>query len=255
MCGQIRFEKTFRRCGGKGAAHTDPRWVTCTLGARKILCAATLWCLAGCSGGFSNLGPNPTPTAASLNLSSVVAGGSMFNLTVTGTNFVPSSTVQWNGAARATTFGSSTSLQAAIMAADIAAAGTAVVNVVTPSPGGGTSGTLTFTITQPIPIVTISPVAAIVAASAQQQFTANVSNSLNGAVTWEVNGISGGNATVGTVSNAGLFIAPMAELSVTISAVSQADANQSASANLSVLAPHAVGVIASSSPRSLHKLV
>jgi hypothetical protein len=69
-----------------------------------------------------------------------------------------------------------------------------------------------------------------------------VTNSLNTAVTWEVNGISGGNATVGTISNGGLYIAPTAEASVTISAVSQADANKSSSAMLSVLGPHTIGV-------------
>jgi hypothetical protein len=178
----------------------------------------------------------------SLNPSSAVAGGAAFTLTVTGANFVSTSTVQWNGNARTTTSASSTSLQAAITAADIAADGTAMVSVATPAPGGGTSSVLTFTISKPIPVVTISPASATVAAGGQQQFTANVRNSLNLAVTWEVNGISGGNATVGMISNAGLYIAPTAQASVTISAVSQADANQSASAPLSVLAPHSIGV-------------
>ena len=50
----------------------------------------------------------------------------------------------WNGASRATTFVSATQLQAAIGAADIAAIGTAQVTVLTPSPGGGTSSSLTF---------------------------------------------------------------------------------------------------------------
>jgi hypothetical protein len=201
---------------------------------------------SGCSGGSSNPAPpvsaNPMPSAASLTPSLIVAGGPAFNLTVTGTNFISSSTVQWNGSGRATTFGSNTSLQAAIPAADIAAAGTASVRVASPAPGGGTSSALTFTINTPNPVVMISPVSAIVAAAGQQQFTANVTNSLNLAITWEVNGISGGNATVGTISNAGLYIAPMAQASVTISAVSQADVNKSASALLSVLGPHVIGV-------------
>ncbi len=101
---------------------------------------------------------------------------------------------------------------------------------------------MTFAINKPNPLVTISPGSAIVAAGGQQQFTANVTDSLNLAVTWEVDAISGGNATVGTISNAGLYIAPTAQASVTISAVSQADANKSASAMLSVLAPHSIGV-------------
>jgi len=117
-----------------------------------------------------------------------------------------------------------------------------MVSVTTPAPGGGTSSALTFTINKPNPVVTVSPGSAIVAAGGQQQFTSNVTDSLNLAVTWEVNAISGGNATVGTISNTGLYIAPTAQASVTISAVSQADVNKSASATLSVLAPHQIGV-------------
>ena len=107
---------------------------------------------------------------------------------------------------------------------------------------GGGSYSSPSPINNPNPLVAISPVSATVAAGGQQQFTATVTNSLNTAVTWEVNGISGGNATVGTISNGGLYIAPTAEASVTISAVSQADANKSSSAMLSVLGPHTIGV-------------
>jgi hypothetical protein len=55
-------------------------------------------------------------------------------LTLTGTNFVPSSTIQWNGGARTTTFVSSTTLQATITAADIATGGTNIVSVSNPAP-------------------------------------------------------------------------------------------------------------------------
>jgi hypothetical protein len=133
-------------------------------------------------------------------------------------------------------------LQAAITAADIAAAGTAMVSVATPAPGGGTSAALSFAINLPNPIVAISPVSAIVAAGGQQQFTANVTNALTQAVTWQVNGISGGDAAIGTISNAGLYIAPQAQTGVTITAVSQEDANKLAAASLSVLAAHSIGV-------------
>jgi YD repeat-containing protein len=65
---------------------------------------------------------------------------------VTGTNFISSSVVRWNGGDRTTTFVSGTELQAQIAAADIAAAGTASVTVVNPAPGGGASNAGTFTI-------------------------------------------------------------------------------------------------------------
>src|SRR6185369_16434973 len=72
-----------------------------------------------------------------------------FTLTVTGSGFVPASIVLWNGASRPTTFISTTQIRAAIGAADIVSTGTAQVAVRTPSPGGGTSGSLTMTIAVP----------------------------------------------------------------------------------------------------------
>jgi hypothetical protein len=117
----------------------------------------------GTSSGVTFTVDNPSPTAASLNPSSAVAGGAGFTLTVTGTNFIPTSTVQWNGSTRSTTFVSSTSLQAAITTADISSVSTANVTVLNPSPGGGTSVALTFTITTPVPAITLlTPGSAIV---------------------------------------------------------------------------------------------
>src|SRR5207249_2880690 len=65
--------------------------------------------------------------------------------------------------------------------------------------------------TTPTPIsvsVTISPILATVAAGGTQQFSAVVQNTSNTAVTWQVNGVTGGNATVGTISSSGLYTAP-----------------------------------------------
>src|SRR5947207_2575728 len=84
---------------------------------------------------------NPAPTVGSLSPSSATAGTAPFTLAVKGGNFIPSSVVQWNGAARGTTFVSGTELHAAISSVDVAAAGTSQVTVVTPAPGGGTSTT------------------------------------------------------------------------------------------------------------------
>ncbi len=92
---------------------------------------------------------NPVPAATSLSPSSATAGGAAFTLTVNGTNFVSGATIQWNGSALATSFVNSTQLTAAISASDVATAGTVSVTVANPSPGGATSGALTFTINAP----------------------------------------------------------------------------------------------------------
>jgi hypothetical protein len=52
----------------------------------------------------------------------------------------------WNNAALVSTYTSSTTLTAAVSAADLATAGTATITVVNPTPGGGTSNGITFTI-------------------------------------------------------------------------------------------------------------
>jgi hypothetical protein len=97
---------------------------------------------------------NPAPVIGSLVPPTTSAGGPAFELTVNGSGFVPSSVVRWNGAPRTTTFVNPTSVTAAISAADIAVGGSANVNVFNPAPGGGTSLTLPFTITDPTPGIT-----------------------------------------------------------------------------------------------------
>ena len=98
-------------------------------------------------------GANPVPTISVLFPSCVPAGEQLVDavdnqLTVVGTNFVPSSVVRWNGSDRPTTSnGSINGLSAQISASDIASAGTATVTVFNPAAGGGSSNSVTFTIT------------------------------------------------------------------------------------------------------------
>jgi 6-phosphogluconolactonase len=105
----------------------------------------------------SGSSPNPVPTIIALAPSCAPAGEQFIDgvdnqLTVIGPtgepNFVAGSVVRWNGSDRPTTSnGSINALSAQISASDIAAAGTAVVTVFNPAPGGGSSNSLTFTIT------------------------------------------------------------------------------------------------------------
>jgi hypothetical protein len=90
---------------------------------------------------------NPSPTLTSISPTSTAAGSATTTLTLIGTSFITSSTVNWNGSALTTTYGSSTSLTATVPTANLITAGTSSVTVVNPTPGGGTSGGQTFTIT------------------------------------------------------------------------------------------------------------
>ena len=75
--------------------------------------------------------------------------------------------------------------------------------------------------------MSVEPASASVFLGGTQQFQAAVTGSTNISVTWEVNGVSGGSASAGTISVSGLYTAPAAlpfPASVTVTAVSQADA-------------------------------
>ncbi len=97
---------------------------------------------------------NPVPQLTSVSPSSVAAdevGLNGFTLTVNGSNFMSYSAVEWNGSIRQTKFVSSGELQAQINFVDVMSAGSASVRVVTPSPGGGASASLPFTIVSQTP--------------------------------------------------------------------------------------------------------
>jgi len=89
---------------------------------------------------------NPVPTLTSILPTSATHGSAAFTLTATGTNYVSSSVIEWNGKKLTTTYVSGTTLTTTVPAADIKTAGTASVTVVTPAPGGGNSAAQTFTI-------------------------------------------------------------------------------------------------------------
>src|SRR5207302_501067 len=84
-----------------------------------------------------------------------------------------------------------------------------------------------------------------------QQFTATVQNTSNTAVTWQVSGVTGGNATVGTISSSGLYTAPAVVPNpaiVTVTAVSNAVTTKSASAQVTITPTAVVSVTISPVP-------
>jgi outer membrane protein assembly factor BamB len=73
----------------------------------------------------------PQPQITNLSPASVTAGSPAFTLTVDGANFQSNSQVLWNGSPRTTTYVSGGQLTAQITVADVAASGTANVQVAT----------------------------------------------------------------------------------------------------------------------------
>ena len=89
---------------------------------------------------------NPVPVITTLLPIGTTAGSGAFTLTVNGTGFINGSVVNFNGNARTTTYVSATQVTAAILATDVASVGTPAVTVTNPTPGGGTSNAVTFTV-------------------------------------------------------------------------------------------------------------
>jgi len=86
----------------------------------------------------------PPPPITGLSPTAVVAGGAAFTLTVNGSDFTNTSTVQWNGTVLATSYVSATQLTAAISASLITVP--ASVNITVANTGAGTSSTAIFAV-------------------------------------------------------------------------------------------------------------
>ncbi len=112
--------------------------------------------------------------------------------------------------------------------------------------GGGTTGPPVVTapppvvtpppVTGPSVVVSVTPKLAALAMSTQtQQFTATTTgDSQNLGVTWSVDSVAGGNATVGSITSTGLYTPPASGASHTITATSVANTAATATATVAV---------------------
>ena len=93
--------------------------------------------------------------------------------------------------------------------------------------GGGGGGTVTA--------VAVTPKhAELVATSQTQQFTAAVTGDSQNRVTWSVDGVDGGNSSVGMINAAGLYTPPAAGGNHTIKATSTVDSTKNATSAVAV---------------------
>ena len=98
---------------------------------------------------------NPTPTVSALSVASIPIGSSGFEQVVTGSSFMPTSVVLWNGDERPTTYVSANELRFTVSEQDLAIGRLVMIAVSTGAPGGGTSDALAFDIeaVQPTAVV------------------------------------------------------------------------------------------------------
>lgn len=180
---------------------------------------------------------NPLPIVTSISPSAVNFGSPNTTLTVSGTGFTLQSTVTVGSASITPTFVSSTQLRAVVPAAQLSSPGVLPVTVVTPPPGGGTSSPA---MDLEVRDVNVSPSAPTLDVNETQQFTAAVFGAPGQTVTWWVNDVQGGDSTAGTISAAGLYIAPGAvptPNTVIVKAVSVADPTKSGISTVTVSYP------------------
>jgi len=90
--------------------------------------------------------------------------------------------------------------------------------------------------------------------SATQKFNATVKNSANTTVTWQVNGVVGGDSVHGTMAADGTYTAPSSipnPATVTVTAIAQADTSKTASAQVTIIAAPAINVVVSPATASV----
>lgn len=91
----------------------------------------------------------------------------------------------------------------------------------------------------PAVVVAVCPSSSSVQAGSTDPMTATLANTTDTGVTWQVNGVPGGDATVGTVSSTGVYTAPATAPSpatVSVTAVSSADPASSGTTQLTITA-------------------
>jgi len=89
---------------------------------------------------------NPIPTIKSISPKSANLGEGPMTVTITGSDFVPSSVVRWHGSPRPTTFIDYSHLLIHLNAGDMLGSGGRYITVFNPAPGGGYSNSAFFTI-------------------------------------------------------------------------------------------------------------
>jgi len=184
------------------------------------------------SSGAASVTIIPHASITSVSPSPVTTGN--FTVTVNGAGFVAGSLVSFDGAQLATSFVSS----GVLTATGNAPAAKSSVPVSVTTPDGDISNTVVVNVVAPPSVtIAISPTSATVRVRQNRQFTATIQGTTNTSAIWKVNGIVGGNGTVGTISQSGVYKAPNSVPSpatVTVSATSAADPTKTASASVAI---------------------
>jgi len=106
----------------------------------------------GGGGGTTPPPPNPVPSISSLSPTQQAAGSTSQTLTIAGSGFISGSTVTYNNVAHSASYTSASQLAISLTTSDMAATGTYPVVVTNPTPGGGASGAMNFSVVTGTPV-------------------------------------------------------------------------------------------------------
>jgi len=167
-----------------------------------LLVSIPAWCLTACSSGGSNSGSSgggtttvSTPTVSSISPAKLTAGVANTTLTVTGTNFISTSTLQVGGVVDPTTYVSASQLTATVSASQLAAGGNLSVIVLNGESTSASGTVVNLEVDNPVPAITSFTPSTLLAGAA----SATVSMIGTGFVpttTIQINGASRGTAYI-----------------------------------------------------------
>ncbi len=166
--------------------------------------------------------------------SSIPAGN--YQISFSGANLTPDAVLLANGIPIQTTYSSATRL----VGKGTAAVGTLRFAAFLPGRGAVTGNVVNVTVTAAAVTVAVNPTAANLPAGGSLTLAATVTGSANTAVTWAVNGTTGGSASIGFISPAGVYTAPSPAPSpqtVTVRATSVANGISFAQSSVTITNP------------------
>jgi serine protease len=226
---------------------------------------AALTCGAGMANASAAVNAAAAPIPA-INVPSSFAAGATVTLDASGSaaacsQSINSSSYQWSSNSGtdpvSSASGSSTTIKAppsgsvvvTLTLTDAAShSSTATVTVyptdattVAPASAGGTC-------LPPLTVVSVSPAGpAAQVGGTTVNFTASLGDTSDNGVTWQVNGITGGDATYGTISSSGVYTSPAtlpgSSSNVEVSAVSMADSTKVGWTQVTLYAPAMVSIL------------
>jgi uncharacterized protein (DUF1800 family) len=191
---------------------------------------------------------NPVPIVNTITPGSFAEGQAQ--VVVNGSAFVYGAQIYWNGVPVPTTYMSGTQLIAIITENT---PGTYPVTVVNPDPGSASSKSLNALVQPGQVMVKLQPTETSVRVNNTITITPTVTGSQDTALTWTVNGIPGGNASIGTINAKGVYTAPAVVPNpnlVVVQATSVDNPTVMTIVNVQVLNP--VPVLLSASPTNLN---